>query len=227
MSTSTFVDRDIYISTDVETSGPVPGLYSMLSLGMVAYDATGKELGTWYGKFTMLPQSDWHLGTLKWWQGWKNELAEATSDQVQWQLQSENFIQWIESWKTGSNDVVMMASPATFDGSFINYYGVGVRGDFSGLPWKHRFLDIRTYIHAVLKMGFRASIGKKSLELLEYTDTNPAPHMPVDDARAQGEMYFAARKFREEKLYKKSSTWITPKVNTPGPVSGTGTVVGP
>jgi len=33
---------EIYVSTDIETNGPCPGLYSMLSLGSAAFDEQGR-----------------------------------------------------------------------------------------------------------------------------------------------------------------------------------------
>ena len=35
---------EIYVSIDIESDGPVPGLNSMLSLGAVAFDPVGKVL---------------------------------------------------------------------------------------------------------------------------------------------------------------------------------------
>ena len=37
---------EIYISTDVETDGPIPGPHSMLSLGSAAYTADKRLLST-------------------------------------------------------------------------------------------------------------------------------------------------------------------------------------
>jgi hypothetical protein len=216
MSTYTkkpYVDRDTYISLDVETTGPIPGPYAMLSLGAVAYNADGVEVGTWYKKFTMMEGSSWHLGTWTWWKDWPIAYAEATSDQVYWKEAMASFIEWCGTFKKNGGSPILMASPATFDGMFVNYYGVQVAGDFSGLPWKHRILDIRTYIHGITKFEFNRAIGKSAFEVLDYTDSNPNPHFALDDARAQGEMYFAARKYREEKLYKKKETWLTKPVS--------------
>lgn len=33
---------EIYISTDIEADGPIPGEYSMLSIGSVAFNKKGK-----------------------------------------------------------------------------------------------------------------------------------------------------------------------------------------
>jgi len=36
---------EIYVSTDVETDGPIAGRHSMLSIGSAAYDADKRLLG--------------------------------------------------------------------------------------------------------------------------------------------------------------------------------------
>ena len=49
------MSKEIYFSIDVETDGPIPGPNSLLSLGAVALDNQGNELGTFYRNFKTLP----------------------------------------------------------------------------------------------------------------------------------------------------------------------------
>ncbi len=58
--------REHYISLDIETSGPIPGEFSMLSLGASVVDDDDKtflvQLKPLNGnaqKFLLLPQSEW------------------------------------------------------------------------------------------------------------------------------------------------------------------------
>jgi hypothetical protein len=49
--------REIYVSTDIETDGPVAGKHSMLSIGSAAYLADKELLGTFSSNLETLPAS--------------------------------------------------------------------------------------------------------------------------------------------------------------------------
>ena len=49
--------REIYVSTDIETDGPLAGKHSMLSLGSAAYLADKELLGTFSANLETLPVS--------------------------------------------------------------------------------------------------------------------------------------------------------------------------
>ena len=46
-----------YISVDVETDGPVPGMHSMLSIGAAAYNAWGQGVGKFSANLETLPDA--------------------------------------------------------------------------------------------------------------------------------------------------------------------------
>ena len=58
---------EIFVSTDVETDGPIPGTYSMLSLGSAAYLADKTLVSTFYANLETLPGAAEHPETMKWW----------------------------------------------------------------------------------------------------------------------------------------------------------------
>ena len=62
MSTS-----EIYVSTDVETDGPIPGPHSMLSFASVALDVHGNEHGHFARNLETLPDAHGHPNTMAWW----------------------------------------------------------------------------------------------------------------------------------------------------------------
>ena len=51
---------ELYISTDIETDGPIPGPHSMLSLGSAAYTAGKQLLGTFSANLETLPGASAH-----------------------------------------------------------------------------------------------------------------------------------------------------------------------
>ena len=58
---------EIYISTDIEADGPIPGLYSMLSLGAAAFKPDGAIEDEFSENLTCLPDATEDPDTMDWW----------------------------------------------------------------------------------------------------------------------------------------------------------------
>jgi hypothetical protein len=58
---------EIYVSTDVETDGPIPGPHSMLSFGSAAYTADKQLIRTFTANLHTLPDASGHPATMAWW----------------------------------------------------------------------------------------------------------------------------------------------------------------
>ena len=58
---------EIYVSTDVETDGPIPGPHSMLSFASAAYTAGKRLLGTFNANLVTLPGASGDATTMAWW----------------------------------------------------------------------------------------------------------------------------------------------------------------
>ena len=59
---------EIYVSTDVETDGPIPGVYSMLSIVSAAYlPDSNRPQSTFTANLETLPGAAQHPDTMKWW----------------------------------------------------------------------------------------------------------------------------------------------------------------
>lgn len=61
---------ETFIIVDVEADGPIPGPYSMLSLGAAACDSSGKLLDTFEANFKTLPGAKTHPVVMEWWSKW-------------------------------------------------------------------------------------------------------------------------------------------------------------
>src|ERR1700749_3843567 len=72
--------REIYVSTDVETDGLIPGPHSMLSLGSAAYTADKRLLATFSANFETLPEASAHPETAAWWPTQPEAWAACRSD---------------------------------------------------------------------------------------------------------------------------------------------------
>ena len=58
---------EIYVSTDVEADGPIPGPHSMLSFASAAYRLDKTLIGTFDANLTLLPGAHGHPETMQWW----------------------------------------------------------------------------------------------------------------------------------------------------------------
>src|SRR6516165_10367422 len=59
---------EVYVSTDVESDGPIPGPHSMLSFASAAYLADKTLVSTFAINLETLPGAEPHPATMKWWQ---------------------------------------------------------------------------------------------------------------------------------------------------------------
>src|SRR6185312_5443802 len=58
---------EIYVSTDCETDGPIPGPNSMLSFASAAFTADKKQVGTFSANLDLLPGATGDPKTMEFW----------------------------------------------------------------------------------------------------------------------------------------------------------------
>jgi hypothetical protein len=59
--------EEIYVSTDVEADGPIPGPHSMLSFGSAAFLADGTMVSTFAANLETLEGATGHPSTMDFW----------------------------------------------------------------------------------------------------------------------------------------------------------------
>lgn len=171
------MDRHIFISVDVETDGPIPGDYSMLSLGAVVVGCPDLRL-----KLLLRPISERFVPA---------SLAATGIDRGRHAREGaapvaalERFEAWI-NWvaREAGRAPVLTGNNAPFDWMFVCWYFHHFLGRN---PFGHAAHDIRS--HAMGKLGL--SWGESSLRRLPapYRLEAPLSHDPLDDARQQGEV---------------------------------------
>jgi 3' exoribonuclease, RNase T-like len=178
---------DVYLSLDVESTGPAPGIYSMISLGAAAFTRDGEELGTWSANFHELPDAIRHPDTMAFWEQHPEAWARATDNAV-WPV---NAMHAFETWvvRLGGKPIAA-AWPAAFDFAFVNYCCHRFVGSN---PLGYACLDIRS-----LAMGLTYSRGyydlrEKQIETIrkEVDREGLTEHVAVDDAVEQGRLLVA------------------------------------
>lgn len=178
--------REIYISIDVETDGPIPGQNSMLSLGAAAFLPGSLEpVASFSRNLEMLPEASPDPDTMKWWDT-QPKAWEACRDHIEKpEFVMHNFRNWVEA-VSQQHDAkpVCVAYPAGFDFMFVYWYLIRFT---TKSPFSFSCIDIKTYAMAVLKKGYRGC-NKKGMPSNWFSDA-PHTHLAVDDAIEQGQLF--------------------------------------
>ncbi len=172
---------EIYVSTDIEADGPIPGPHSMLSLGSAAYTADKKLVSTFSVNLETLPGAQGHPKTMEWWQKQPEAWEACHKDLKSPELAMKEYLAWLHSLNAKP---VFVGYPAAFDFMFVQWYLIRFTGES---PFAHAALDIKTYAMAVLKKDFR-DIVKDRLPK-EWFDQLPHSHVALDDAIEQGALF--------------------------------------
>lgn len=189
--------EEIYISTDIEADGPIPGEYSMLSLGSVALDEDGKILGKFYKKLKTLEHAKQHPQTIEFWNKNKKAYAEATSNPESPEKVMKEYSNWLEKISEKHNkELYFLAYPATWDFMFVSWYLIKFvkryeKNHFLDVPFHHQGIDIRTFAMAHSKKPYSqsgTSAWPESLLKIEKPK-DFLEHKAVDDALKQGLLF--------------------------------------
>jgi DNA polymerase III epsilon subunit-like protein len=174
--------REVFISIDVETSGPIPGEYSLLSIGACDVDDVTRvfscELQPINGNADpkALEISGFSL----------EQLAKTGTPPKQ---AMTAFAAWVQSIVRETDTPVFVGFNAPFDWSFINYYFHKFLGRN---PFGFAALDIKAYY-----MGATGCSWRETRSSAVDTKLKPAQkldHNALHDAQYQAELFRIIRK---------------------------------
>lgn len=172
---------EIYVSTDVETDGPIPGPHSMLSFASAAYRADKTLAGTFAANLDTLPGAAGDPATMAWWQSHPAAWAACRADTQPAEQALPAYLAWL---KALPGKPVFVAYPAGFDFLFVYWYLIRFAGES---PFSHSALDIKTYAMAMLKTGYRDSTKRNMPR--RWFDPARHTHVALDDAIEQGALF--------------------------------------
>lgn len=173
--------KEIYVSTDVETDGPIPGPYSMLSFASAAFKADKEPVGTFEANLELLPEAQGHPDTMAWWETQPEAWAAHRENLQDPSVAMKNNVEWL---KALPGKPVFVAYPAGFDFMFVYWYLIRFAGES---PFSFSAIDIKTFAMAVLGTNYRES-SKRAMPKEWFTD-RPHTHKALDDAIEQGELF--------------------------------------
>ena len=135
--------NDVFVSTDIEADGPVPGLNSMLSLGSVVYDEHGELLSTFSVNLETLPEAKPDPTTSAWWQERPEAWEQARKQAQPPQSAMTAYREWLRGLE---GRPICVSWPASFDFAFVNYYLVRFTGE---APFSGEFTEVREQVLSV------------------------------------------------------------------------------
>jgi DNA polymerase III epsilon subunit-like protein len=168
---------ETYISVDVETAGPYPGQFSLLSIG--ASTVTGGE-SSFYVELKPVNnnfvEEALAISRLS-----MDKLAQNGLEPAKAMVDFKN---WLGVVTLPGQRPIFVAFNAAFDWMFINYYFYHYLGHN---PFGHTALDIKSYFMGLAGVAWKDT----SMRLIgpRYLDKNQLEHNALQDARDQAEVF--------------------------------------
>lgn len=173
---------EIYVSTDIEADGPIPGPHSMLSFASAAYSADKQVVGTFTANLDTLPGAEPHPRTVEWWKQFPEAWAACRRDTRGPEAVMRDYLVWLNGLP---GRPVFVGWPAGWDFMWIYWYLVRFTGE---RPFRETALDVRSYAMAMRKTSFTRTT-RTYLPKRWFDPGLPHTHVALDDALEQGALF--------------------------------------
>jgi DNA polymerase III epsilon subunit-like protein len=175
--------EEIFISVDVETAGPIPGEYSMLSLGACVIDAPEHTFSCEIRPIN----HNYVLEALKV-TGLSLERLEKDGQSPEDAMRC--FAEWILQICGSGATPVFVGLNAPFDWSFVNYYFHRFLGEN---PFGFTAVDIKAYFMGLTGCSW-SDTRSSAIAKLAHPELE-GNHDALHDARYQAELFRLIRQF--------------------------------
>lgn len=178
------VRKEIFFSVDIESSGPIPGEYSMLSIGACLVDAPETTFERTFKPLNRNADPEALAVT-----GFTLEELELSGMKPK-QAMTELDL-WVQEACVGNAMPVFVGLNAPFDWSFVNYYFHRFCGSN---PFGFTALDIKAYYMGVTGSSWRDTRSSAMSSRLRTTQSGN--HNALQDAVYQAELFRLVRELR-------------------------------
>ncbi|MCW0938435.1 3'-5' exonuclease [Pantoea sp. RG18] len=168
---------EIYISVDIETTGPIPGEYDLISIGACLVGKPEENFSCLVKPQGGLVEDEALAVT-------GLSIDELNENGKNINLAIELFNNWLESEQFKHKKIVFVGFNAAFDWSFINYAFIKHLGKN---PFGFTALDIKSYYMG--KYGTLWQETKSSKIDIKLKTKNTATHNALQDAIYQSEIF--------------------------------------
>ena len=173
---------EIYVSTDIEADGPIPGPHSMLTIASAAYLADKTRVATFSANLDTLPDASAHPDTLKWWKQFPDAWAACRRDTRSPAAVMTDYVAWL---KTLGGRPVFVGWPASWDFMWVYWYLVRFTGE---RPFRETAIDVRSYAMGMRRTTFHQTT-RTYLPKRWFDEGLPHTHVALDDALEQGAVF--------------------------------------
>jgi DNA polymerase III epsilon subunit-like protein len=169
--------REVFVSVDVETSGPIPGEFSLLSIGACNVFNPDKTFTCQLKPIT---------------NAFDPKALEVTGLSMEGLMKCglephpamSSFSQWLASLSDSDDSIIFVGFNAPFDWSFVNYYFHRFLG---GNPFGFTALDIKALYMGATGCSWHDTRSSKIAEHLKPTLSGT--HDALRDAQYQAEIF--------------------------------------
>ena len=180
---------EILISVDIEASGPIPGEFSMLSIGACVVDTPDRQFECLLKPINS--NADPEAMKVS-----RLSLETLTRTGLEPRQALLRFDQWIRVMAGSDGQPVMVGFNAPFDWSFVNYYFHRFLGRN---PFGFTALDIKAYYMGIADTSWRDT--RSSIMRQALGATTEGDHNALHDALAQAELFRLARTLRRSQRF--------------------------
>ena len=185
-------NREIYVSTDMEADGPIPGPYSMLSLASAAYEPNGFLKSTFTRNLELLSGATQHPDTMKFWADFPRAYESTRENTVYPVHVMHEYTVWLNSLKATP---VFVGFPGTWDFMWVTWYMVKFTGSYG--PFGYSGLCAKSFASSLLQTPFRKT-AKRNFPKRWFDPSLSHTHVALDDAIEQGIMFINMLKENHE-----------------------------
>ena len=175
---------ELFVSVDIEASGPIPGEFSMLSIGAVLVD---RPETSFY--IELKPEDTRHDPESLAVTGFDIEYLMLNG--VSPEAAMQRFGQWLSEFSSPGNRPVFVGLNAAFDWSFVNYY---FQKYCDKNPFGFTALDIKAFFMGVVDCRWDQTKSSQMEKLLH--PRLAGTHNALEDARYQAELFRGLQKLR-------------------------------
>lgn len=186
---------NVYVSLDIETTGPIPGINAMLSLGAAAYNEGGEFLLDFDVNLQITDGFVWDTSTRDW---WNKQSDAAWLGATRFPVPPDTAMYLFRTYlhklmQEYSARVTFVCWPTIYDMPFVQYYYAryGVRDIDIKL---HNVIDIKTMAMLALGTSYLNTRKQDMPRIWFPPDFIEHSHIAVEDAKEQGYMFFQIRK---------------------------------
>lgn len=181
--------RDLYISIDIEADGPIPGDFSMISLGAAAFLLPSRvPVSTFEVNLQTLPNAGQNADTMQWWSRFPDAWAHATRAPVPAGEAMASLVEWVAAErKTHEADPVMVVYPS-WDYMWVQWY-LSKFVPEARSPFGLGSLDVKTLAMVALKIDRFKEAAKRRFPKRWAEGQPKHTHKAVEDAIGQGVLF--------------------------------------